>query len=40
MLKSSRNESENLSKIRLVGETDKLEPSKELKKKKIVSSWD
>ena len=29
---------ENLSKIRLVGETDKLEPSKELKKKKIVSS--
>ena len=29
---------ENLSKIRLVGETDRLEPSKELKKKKIVSS--
>ena len=29
---------ENLSRIRLVEETDKLEPSKELKKKKIVSS--
>ena len=29
---------ENLSRIRLVEEIDKLEPSKELKKKKIVSS--
>ena len=28
---------ENLSRIRLVEEIDKLEPSKELKKKKIVS---
>ena len=29
---------ENLSRIRLVEEIDKLEPSKELKEKKIVSS--
>ena len=29
---------ENLSRIRLVEEIDKIEPSKELKKKKIVSS--
>ena len=29
---------ENLSRIRLVEEIDKLEPSKELKKKKIVNS--
>ena len=30
--------SENLSRIRLIEETDKLEVSKKLKKKKIVSS--
>ena len=29
---------ENLSRIRLVEEVDKLEPSKESKKKKVVSS--
>ena len=32
------NDYENLSRIRLVEEIGKLEPSKELKKKKIVSS--
>ena len=32
------NDYENLSRIRLVEEFDELEPSKELKKKKLVSS--